>query len=271
MSSHPLKSFEEIQIGDSVSLVRKITVDDVRRFADLTGDDNPLHVDRAYAEATPFKGIVVHGMLGASLLSTLIGTRLPGEGALWVSQAFEFLHPIRLDDTLTVTCTVRGKRDRDQLLELEARIENQRKNVVLSGKGTVKVMARPAQEAEPAPTRPMVALVAGGAGGIGRAICRKLAADGFAVAVAYHTQATRAAEIVTEIETAGGRAIALESRTPKNRWKRQMPAPPSRQSHSRPSLPSYIRPDPAPALQRHRRWIWERQCGPGLSRHRDRP
>jgi 3-oxoacyl-[acyl-carrier protein] reductase len=209
MSNQPLKSFDEIQIGDSVSLVRKITVDDVRRFADLTGDDNPLHVDRAYAEASPFKGIVVHGMLGASLLSTLIGTRLPGEGALWVSQAFEFLHPIRLDDTLTVTCTVRGKRDRDQLLELEARIENQRKNVVLSGKGTVKVMARPAQEAVPAPARPMVALVVGGAGSIGRAICRKLAQDGLAVAVGYHTQGSRAAEIVGEIEASGGRAIAL--------------------------------------------------------------
>jgi 3-oxoacyl-[acyl-carrier protein] reductase len=211
MTSQRLRSFEEIQIGDTVSLVRKITMEDVRRFADLTGDDNPLHVDRAYAETTPFKGIVVHGMLGASLLSTLIGTRLPGEGALWVSQSFEFLYPIRLDDTLTVSCTVRAKRDRDQILELDARIENQRKKVVLSGKGTVKVMARPKEETAPAPARPKVAVVFGGAGGIGRAICRKLAGDGLAVVVAYHTQQSRAAEIVAEIEAAGGRALALKA------------------------------------------------------------
>jgi 3-oxoacyl-[acyl-carrier protein] reductase len=209
MSDQSARSFEEIQVGDTVSLVRQITMDDVRRFADLTGDDNPLHVDPAYAEATPFKGIVVHGMLGASLLSTLIGTRLPGEGALWVSQSFEFLHPIRLDDTLTVTCTVLGKRDRDRLLELDAHIENQRKNVVLSGKGTVRVMAEPKPVAGPGPQRPMVAVVVGGAGGIGRAVCRNLARDGYAVVVGYRTQQARAAEIVHEIEDAGGRAVAL--------------------------------------------------------------
>jgi 3-oxoacyl-[acyl-carrier protein] reductase len=209
MSSQHLRSFEEIQIGDTASLARTITHEDVRRFADLTGDDNPLHVDRAYAETTPYKDVVVHGMLAASLLSTLIGTRLPGEGALWVSQAFEFLHPIRLDDTLTVTCTVRGKHDRDRLLDLDARIENQRRNVVLSGKGTVKVMAQPRTAAGPAPARPMVAVVVGGAGGIGRAICRNLARDGFAVVVGYHTQQARAADIVAEIEASGGQALAV--------------------------------------------------------------
>jgi 3-oxoacyl-[acyl-carrier protein] reductase len=107
MTVSPLRPFEEIQIGDAASLVKQITAADVRRFVELTGDDNPLHVDRAYAEATAFKDIVVHGMLGASFLSTVVGTRLPGEGALWISQTFEFLHPVRLDDTLTVTCTVR--------------------------------------------------------------------------------------------------------------------------------------------------------------------
>lgn len=211
MSSQHFRSFEEIQVGDTASLVRKITEEDVRRFADLTGDNNPLHVDRAYAETTPYKDIVVHGMLGASLLSTLIGTRLPGEGALWVSQAFDFLHPIRLDDTLTVTCTVRGKHERDRLLDLEARIENQRKSVVLSGKGTVKVMAQPKAAAGPAPERPKVAVVVGGSGGIGRAVCNYLARDGYAVIVGYHTRQERAAEVVAEIGASGGRALAVSA------------------------------------------------------------
>lgn len=204
------RSFEAISIGDEATLVRTITSDDVRRFAEVTGDVNPLHLDRAFAEATPYKDIVVHGMLGASLLSTLIGTELPGEGAVWVSQAFEFLHPVRLDDTLTVTGTVTHKHERDRLLEIEARIVNQRNVVVLSGKGTVKVMATPIASKDPAPTRPMVAIVTGAAGGIGRAICRTLARDGFSVVLGYRSQEARASDVVQEIQASGGTAVAVK-------------------------------------------------------------
>ena len=62
-----MKSFAEIQVGDREEIVREITEADVRRFVELSGDDNPLHVDREYARSTPFKDIVVHGMIGASL------------------------------------------------------------------------------------------------------------------------------------------------------------------------------------------------------------
>ena len=209
MTGSSLKPFEDIQVGDTASLVRQITSADVDRFVELTGDDNRLHVDRAYAETTPFKDIVVHGMLGASFLSTLIGTRLPGEGAVWVSQTFEFLHPVRVDDTLTVMCTVRAKHDRDRMLELDARIENQWKKVVLSGKGTVRVLTSAAVPSGPAPERPRVAIVVGGAGGIGRAVCRRLATDGYAVVVAYRSQEARANELVAEIQDSGAKALSL--------------------------------------------------------------
>src|ERR1700759_4803645 len=132
--------FDAISVGDTRTLVREIGEADVRRFVEMTGDDNPLHVDRAFAETTSFREIVVHGMLGASFISTIIGTQLPGPGALWVSQNLEFLLPVRLGDTLRVSATVIAKHARDQLLELETTIVNQSGQTVLSGAGKVKVL-----------------------------------------------------------------------------------------------------------------------------------
>jgi 3-oxoacyl-[acyl-carrier protein] reductase len=205
--------FDAISVGDTRSLTRTITADDVRRFVDMTGDDNPLHVDPAFAETTAFKDVVVHGMLGASFLSTVIGTQLPGTGALWISQNLEFLLPVRLGDQLTVSATVLAKHDRDRLLDLETRIVNQNQQLVLDGRGRVKVLATAAPAAEaPAADRPRVAVVTGGAGGIGRAICRRLAVDGHHVVVNYRSRADRAAEIAAEITAGGGvRAIAVQA------------------------------------------------------------
>lgn len=202
--------FDAIAVGDTRSLVRTITADDVRRFVDMTGDDNPLHVDPDYAETTAFKDVVVHGMLGASFLSTVIGTRLPGPGALWISQNMDFLLPVRLGDELTVSVTVVAKHDRDRLLDLDTRIVNQAQQPVLTGRGRVKVLATPAP-ASPAPAegRPRVAVVTGGAGGIGRAVCRRLAADGHSVVVNYRSRADRASALVAELAEHGVGAIAV--------------------------------------------------------------
>jgi 3-oxoacyl-[acyl-carrier protein] reductase len=203
------KSFEEIQVGDSASLERVIEAEDVRRFVALTGDDNPLHVDRAYAETTPFKDVVVHGMLGASFLSTLIGTQLPGKGALWLSQSLEFVAPVRLGDRLRVVATVEKKHERDRLLELDTRIENQSRQLVLKGHGTVRVLEVRAPAVAEARPRPRVAVVAGGAGGIGRAICRRLALDGWKVVIGYRGDAARAEQLAAELVAAGGGAVAV--------------------------------------------------------------
>jgi 3-oxoacyl-[acyl-carrier protein] reductase len=205
-----VKAFSEIRVGDTESIVKKITEADVRRFVEMTGDDNPLHVDRAYAERTAFKDIVVHGMIGASLVSTVIGTRLPGEGALWISQSFTFTLPVRLGDELTVSCTVLAKNERERMLELEAQAVNQYAEVVLSGTGRVKVLEVHPPEQPPDPeTHVKVAVVSGGSGGIGRAVCLRLAAEGFAVVVGYHSEQERARAVVELIEEAGGRAVAV--------------------------------------------------------------
>lgn len=205
-------NFETIQIGETHSLVKIITAADVRKFVEMTGDDNPLHVNRAYAETTAFKDIVVHGMLGASFISTVIGTKLPGTGALWVSQNLEFLLPVRLGDELTISCTVLKKHERERLLDLDTRIVNQNSQVVLTGHGRVKLLttSAPAEETQPTP-RPKVAIVTGGAGGIGKAICLRLAKDGYYVVVNYHGRADSAAEIVELINVGDTRAIAVQA------------------------------------------------------------
>jgi len=200
--------FDSIDVGETRSLTRTITEADVRRFVEMTGDDNPLHVDRAFAEETSFKDVVVHGMLGASFISTVIGTQLPGPGALWVSQNIEFLLPVRLGDELTVTCTVTRKHERERLLELDTNIVNQNGQIVLSGQGKVKLLTGAAKAAKPEPgERPAVAIVTGGAGGIGAAICRRLAADGNAVVINYRGRREKAEALAAEL----GNAIAVQA------------------------------------------------------------
>lgn len=204
--------FDKISTGDSASVVKKITEDDIRKFVEMTGDDNPLHVDRKFAETTPYKDIVVHGMLGASFISTVIGTKLPGSGALWLSQSMDFQLPVRLGDELTVTCTVAKKHPGERLLELDTRIVNQDRQVVLSGRGTVKMLERAAPVASPEKgALPNVAIVTGAAGGIGAAISKRLAADGFSVIVNYHSNAQGANELCNGIGAAGGRARTVEA------------------------------------------------------------
>lgn len=204
--------FDRIAVGETRSLVRTITEADVRRFVEMTGDDNPLHVDRSFAEETAFKDIVVHGMLGASFISTVIGTQLPGPGALWVSQNLDFLLPVRLGDELTVSCTVLAKHDRERLLELDTRIVNQNGQAVLTGRGKVKLLAgKPPVEPAGPQGRPRVAIVTGGAGGIGSAICRRLAADGVRVVVNYRRGRAKADALVAALNADERRAVAVEA------------------------------------------------------------
>lgn len=210
------KDFDSIKVGETQTLTKHITEVDVRKFVEMTGDDNPLHVDRAYAETTSFKDIVVHGMLGASFISTVIGTKLPGTGALWVSQNMDFLLPVRLGDVLTISATVLKKHERERLLELDTRIVNQNQQIILTGVGKVKVLMTTEVAPQPAAdARLRVAIVTGGAGGIGKAICKRLAEDGFDVVVNFRGQADRAAQIAHEINAASGdgkgRALAVQA------------------------------------------------------------
>ena len=103
----PGKTIDQLSVGDSASLARRFSQDDIDAFARLSGDDNPAHVDAAWADASPFGGRVVHGVLTAGLISAVLGTTLPGPGSIYMSQTLKWLAPVRPGDSLTATVTVK--------------------------------------------------------------------------------------------------------------------------------------------------------------------
>ena len=148
--------YESITVGESAELIHRVTAEDVRRFVELTGDDNPLHIDPAYAMQTRFHDVVAHGMLGASFVSTIIGKYLPGPGALWLSQTFEFIAPTRVGDELTVRAEVLEKIPSQRLLDLAVSVTNQNGVDLIRGKGRVQVLEQLADTAYvPPPAAPV--------------------------------------------------------------------------------------------------------------------
>tara|TARA_B110000196_G_C20753466_1_gene478750 strand:+ start:118 stop:561 length:444 start_codon:yes stop_codon:yes gene_type:complete len=135
-----LKNFEKWKIGDKEILKRIIQKKDVDDFAKLTGDYNPLHMDDNFVSKTRFGKPVVHGMLSASFISTIIGTKIPGSGALWISQSLNFLEPVRIGDEITILASIIGKSESQKVLSLDIEIENQHKSKVITGNSKVKVV-----------------------------------------------------------------------------------------------------------------------------------
>lgn len=97
---------EDLKVGMSTSYGRTVTETDIANFAGVSGDTNPLHLNAEFAATTRFKQRIAHGMLSAAYISTLIGTRLPGPGCLYISQTLRFVAPVRIGDTVIATATV---------------------------------------------------------------------------------------------------------------------------------------------------------------------
>ena len=97
---------EDLSIGQSAERRRSVTAADIDAFAAVSGDDNPVHLDEAYAAKTPFGGRIAHGMLGASYISAVLGAQLPGAGSIYVSQSLRFRRPVRIGDEVTAQVTV---------------------------------------------------------------------------------------------------------------------------------------------------------------------
>ena len=97
---------EDLTVGQSAEARRTVTADDIDRFAAVSGDHNPVHVDEAYAAKTQFKSRIAHGMLAGAFISALLGDELPGPGAIYISQTMKFRRPIHIGDEVTMRAEV---------------------------------------------------------------------------------------------------------------------------------------------------------------------
>ena len=98
--------FEDLENGMLGVFTKTITDTDILTFADISGDTNPIHLNHEFASQTLFKGRIAHGMLTASFISTVIGTKMPGPGCIYVKQNLRFKSPVKSGDTVTATCTI---------------------------------------------------------------------------------------------------------------------------------------------------------------------
>jgi phosphotransacetylase/acyl dehydratase len=146
------RTFDEIKVGDSASLVRTLSKEVIELFAAMSGDINPAHVDEDYARSDMFHKIIAHGMWGASLISTVLGTKLPGPGAIYLSQTLYFRHPVTVGDTITVT----AKQEDGHRVSFDCECTNQRGQVVISG--SAEGIAPTAKVKRPRATLPEVHL-----------------------------------------------------------------------------------------------------------------
>jgi 3-hydroxybutyryl-CoA dehydratase len=141
--------FEDLAVGMTETLSKTISSGDVVGFATLTGDRNPIHLSEHFAAKTAFGGRIAHGLYTAGLISAVLGTRLPGPGAIYVSQTLHFRAPVRIGDTVDVTVTVAeliAERQRARLA-CACRVGDE---VVLDGEALVKVPSA-AQTKRPLP------------------------------------------------------------------------------------------------------------------------
>jgi 3-hydroxybutyryl-CoA dehydratase len=124
-------------VGDSVKETRTITDQDVRDYARISGDANPIHLDDAYAEKSRFKRRIAHGMLVASMLTKLAGMKLPGPGSIYVSQSMKFKGPCYVGDTVTAELTVTAIRPDKPVITLSTIIRNEKNEVLIDGEAVI--------------------------------------------------------------------------------------------------------------------------------------
>ncbi|MBV8418104.1 MAG: bifunctional enoyl-CoA hydratase/phosphate acetyltransferase, partial [Verrucomicrobia bacterium] len=150
------RTFDELKIGDSASLMHTLTYKDIQLFAAISGDVSPAHVDPFFAKDDMFHKIIGHGMWGGALISTVLGTELPGPGAIYLGQSLQFRRPIGLGDTITVSVRVAEKNAEKHRVTLDCEAKNQKGETVITG--TAEVLAPTEKISRPRVVLPEVEL-----------------------------------------------------------------------------------------------------------------
>jgi 3-hydroxybutyryl-CoA dehydratase len=137
--------FEDLVVGMRESYRKEVKSSDVVGFAEISGDRNPIHLSEHFAAKTPFGGRIAHGLYTASLISAVIGTRLPGPGAIYISQTLRFLAPVRIGDVVEASVEIveLAEKGRRAKLKCECRVGE---TLVLEGEAEVKIPPRPAPQ-----------------------------------------------------------------------------------------------------------------------------
>jgi 3-hydroxybutyryl-CoA dehydratase len=135
--------FEDLSVGMTETYAKTVKASDVVGFAEITGDRNPIHLSEHFAAKTPFKSRIAHGLYTAGLISAVIGTRLPGPGAIYLSQTLYFRAPVMIGDVVEAAVTVAELSERGYRARLVCTCTVNGK-IVLEGEAMVKVPARPA-------------------------------------------------------------------------------------------------------------------------------
>jgi 3-hydroxybutyryl-CoA dehydratase len=133
--------FDDLALGMSETYAKEVKSSDVVGFAEISGDRNPIHLSEHFAAGTPFKGRIAHGLYTASLISAVIGTRLPGPGAIYMQQTLNFKAPVRIGDTVIARVEVTELSDKGHRCRLHCTCEVDG-NIVLDGEALVKVPTR---------------------------------------------------------------------------------------------------------------------------------
>ncbi|MFN3411912.1 MAG: MaoC family dehydratase [Exilispira sp.] len=130
-------TIEQLSINQTEIFRKTISESDVYLFAGITGDTNPAHIDEVYASSTKFNKRIVHGLLVASFISTVLGTKLPGPGTIYISQSINFKAPVYIGDTIEARVTVKEIIKEKNRVILNTEVYNQNNELVVSGEAMV--------------------------------------------------------------------------------------------------------------------------------------
>ncbi len=130
---------QTLEVGDSASIEKKVSETDIIQFAEITGDKNPVHLDEEYAKQTVFGTRIAHGMLSAGYISSVLGMKLPGPGAVYMGQTLTFLAPVKIGDIITATAEVIEIGPKRKTAKLKTTCTNQDGIVVLEGEATISL------------------------------------------------------------------------------------------------------------------------------------